>query len=52
MKWVKNYERVQDIQRQLTWPTVTDLDPRVFIPEVSLYKQQIRSSFLKYLLSV
>lgn len=35
MKWAKNYERVQEIARQLSWPPVTDLDPRVFIPEVS-----------------
>ncbi|XP_048740548.1 uncharacterized protein LOC125654600 isoform X4 [Ostrea edulis] len=33
MKWAKNYERVQEIARQLSWPPVTDLDPRVFIPE-------------------
>ncbi|XP_022302938.2 uncharacterized protein LOC111110642 isoform X2 [Crassostrea virginica] len=33
MKWAKNYERVQEITRQLSWPPVTDLDPRVFIPE-------------------
>lgn len=35
MKWAKNYERVQEIARQLSWPPVTDLDPRVFIPEAS-----------------
>ncbi|XP_062585090.1 uncharacterized protein LOC134246745 isoform X3 [Saccostrea cucullata] len=33
MQWAKNYERVQEIARQLSWPPVTDLDPRVFIPE-------------------
>ncbi|KAK3595624.1 hypothetical protein CHS0354_009588 [Potamilus streckersoni] len=33
MKWVKNFERVQEIQRQLVWPSVTELDARVFIPE-------------------
>lgn len=36
MKWAKNYERVQEITRQLSWPPVTDLDPRVFIPEASI----------------
>ncbi|XP_069141397.1 uncharacterized protein [Argopecten irradians] len=33
IKWVKNYERVQEVQRQLLWPPVTELEPRVFIPE-------------------
>ena len=36
MKWAKNYERVQEITRQLSWPPVTDLDPRVYIPEASM----------------
>ncbi|XP_061178833.1 uncharacterized protein LOC133187464 isoform X2 [Saccostrea echinata] len=33
MQWAKNYERVQEIACQLSWPPVTDFDPRVFIPE-------------------
>ncbi|KAL4225951.1 prolactin receptor [Mactra antiquata] len=33
MKWLKNFERVQDIQRHLVWPSITDLDSRAFIPE-------------------
>ncbi|XP_064606185.1 uncharacterized protein LOC135471069 [Liolophura sinensis] len=33
MKWLKNYERVQEIQQQLVWPPVTDLDPKTYIPE-------------------
>ncbi|XP_046565997.1 uncharacterized protein LOC124274678 isoform X1 [Haliotis rubra] len=33
MKWVRNYERVQEIQQLVVWPAVTDLDPRVYIPE-------------------
>lgn len=40
MKWAKNYERVQEIARQLSWPPVTDLDPRVFIPEASLFEKR------------
>lgn len=35
MKWIKNFERVQEIQRQIVWPTVTELDPRCVIPEVN-----------------
>ncbi|XP_060606668.1 uncharacterized protein LOC132758973 isoform X3 [Ruditapes philippinarum] len=33
MKWLKNFERVQEIQRHLIWPSITDLDSRAFIPE-------------------
>ena len=35
MKWLKNYERVQEIQQQTIWQPITELDPRAFIPEVS-----------------
>lgn len=33
MKWLKNFERVQEIQRHLIWPSISDLDSRAFIPE-------------------
>ncbi|ESO96228.1 hypothetical protein LOTGIDRAFT_174939 [Lottia gigantea] len=33
MKFVKNFERVQEIQRQISWPQVGELDPRSYIPE-------------------
>lgn len=36
MKWVKNYERVQEIQQMLVWPPITELDSKAYIPEVSL----------------
>ena len=36
MKWLKNYERVQQIQQQIIWQPITELDPRAFIPEVLL----------------
>ena len=35
MKWLKNFERVQEIQQQIQWQTITDLDPKAYIPEVS-----------------
>lgn len=34
MKWLKNFERVQEIQQQIIWQPVSELDPRAFIPEV------------------
>ncbi|XP_074600156.1 uncharacterized protein LOC141854391 [Brevipalpus obovatus] len=33
MKWLKNFERLLEIQRNIVWPSVFDLDPKVFIPE-------------------
>ena len=35
MKWLKNYERVREIHQQLIWPTINEIDPRVYIPDVS-----------------
>jgi len=32
--WLKNYERVQEIQQQIVWRPITELEPRAFIPEV------------------
>ena len=36
MKWLKNFERVQQIQQQILWQPISELDPRAFIPEVSM----------------
>ncbi|XP_023228706.1 uncharacterized protein LOC111629076 isoform X2 [Centruroides sculpturatus] len=33
MKWLKNFERLLEIQRNIVWPSVTELDPKAFIPE-------------------
>lgn len=37
MKWLKNYERIQEIQQQISWPPIGELDPRAYIPEVLNY---------------
>jgi hypothetical protein len=34
MKWAKNFERLEEIQKQLIWPPVSELAPRAMIPEV------------------
>ncbi|ELT96068.1 hypothetical protein CAPTEDRAFT_140689, partial [Capitella teleta] len=42
MRWLKNFERVQEIQQQIIWQPITELEPRAFIPEFlksSLNKQ-------------
>ncbi|KAI1301274.1 Pleckstrin homology domain-containing family G member 7 [Halotydeus destructor] len=33
MKWLKNFERLLEIQRNILWPSVVDVDPKVFIPD-------------------
>ena len=34
MKWLKNYERVQEIHQRIIWPSIIEMDPRIYIPEV------------------
>lgn len=34
MRWLKNFERLLEIQRNIQWPSVLDLDPKTFVPEV------------------
>ena len=34
MKWLTNFERVQEIQQQVIWQPIMELEPRAFIPEV------------------
>lgn len=37
MRWLKNFERLLEIQRSIVWPSVTELDPKAFIPDVWLH---------------
>lgn len=41
MIWLKNFERVQEIQQQIQWQPVTELEPRAFIPEVASYSHSV-----------
>ncbi|TGZ60787.1 hypothetical protein CRM22_008343 [Opisthorchis felineus] len=34
MRWLKNFERLQEIQSQLIWPAISEMEPRIFIPEL------------------
>jgi len=36
MMWLKNFERIQEIQQQVIWQPITETEPRAFIPEVCL----------------
>ncbi|GAB6029622.1 hypothetical protein CHUAL_005360 [Chamberlinius hualienensis] len=33
MKWLKNFERLLEIQRNIIWPSVIDMDPKIILPE-------------------
>lgn len=44
MKWLKNFERLLEIQRNIQWPSVIDLDPKIFIPEVKYGKDVCKMS--------
>ncbi|CAH1782625.1 unnamed protein product [Owenia fusiformis] len=33
MKWVKNMQRVQEIQQQIVWQPITEMDTRTYIPD-------------------
>lgn len=35
MRWLKNFERLLEIQKNISWPSILELDPKLFIPEVS-----------------
>ena len=31
---IRNYQQLKDIQKNLVWPSVADLDPKSYVPEV------------------
>lgn len=33
MKWLKNFDRLLEIQRNIVWPSVLELDPKQYFPE-------------------
>ncbi len=33
MKWLKNFDRLLEIQRNIVWPPVLEMDPKQFYPE-------------------
>lgn len=35
MKWLKNFERLLEVQRNIVWPPVAEVDAKCFIPEVN-----------------
>ena len=41
MMWLKNFERIQEIQQQVIWQPITETEPRAFIPEVRLHSTSV-----------
>ena len=33
MKWLKNFERLLEIQKNIVWPPITELDSKAYVPE-------------------
>ena len=33
MKWLKNFDRLLEIQRSIAWPSVLDMDSKQYFPE-------------------
>ena len=33
MKWLKNFDRLLEIQRNIVWPSVLELDPKQVCPQ-------------------
>lgn len=34
IQWLHNFERLQELQKQLSWPSIQEIDPKTYIPEV------------------
>lgn len=39
MNWLKNYERIQEIQQQIVWKSISEVEPRSFVPGVRICNQ-------------
>ncbi|CAD5206637.1 unnamed protein product [Bursaphelenchus okinawaensis] len=33
VQWLHNFERLQQLQNQVVWPSISDLEPRTYIPD-------------------
>ena len=38
MEWLKTFERVKEIEQQLMWPTISEIETKVLIPDVRLFE--------------
>ena len=34
IQWLHNFERIQELQALLIWPSITEMEQRAFVPEV------------------
>ena len=35
VQWLHNFERLQQLQTQVIWPSIAELEPRAYVPDVS-----------------
>ena len=38
VQWLHNFERLQQLQTQVIWPSIAELEPRSFVPDASFKK--------------
>ena len=50
MKWLKNFDRLLEIQRSIVWPSVLELDPKQYFPEFLKVKVNVDTIFLLFCL--
>lgn len=44
---LKNFERLQELQQQIVWQSVLELEPRTLVPEASIYLSSSNALGLK-----
>ena len=37
VQWLHNFERLQQLQTQVVWPNISELEPKSYIPDVSSF---------------
>ena len=52
MKWLKNFDRLLEIQRSIVWPSVLELDPKQYFPEFLKVKVNVDTIFLLFCLRI
>lgn len=52
MRWLKNFERLLEIQKNISWPSVLELDSKLFVPEVSFcFSLNTKCCFVNFFVS-
>uniref|UniRef100_A0A5S6Q6V1 DH domain-containing protein n=1 Tax=Trichuris muris TaxID=70415 RepID=A0A5S6Q6V1_TRIMR len=47
IKWLHNFERLQELQKQLIWPTLSELYPKAYLPDETVARQLCETSIAR-----